>query len=135
MVLLLIFINEKFRLRFTPYVPRFAPIQLNLLQKLTPICAFSISPLPFHQPTLSDAAAPLCSGATVSLLYCSRTCCRPVTLTPPSLIIVLYNDIAKFGYVALGRSKFTGEKDSSQSNSPTLQNASHVKRPAGLGGL
>ncbi|XLR43327.1 hypothetical protein S83_027987 [Arachis hypogaea] len=48
---------------------------------------------------------------------------------------IWYNDIAKFGYVALGRSKFTGEKDSSQSNSPTLQNASHVKRPAGLGGL
>ncbi|XLS70506.1 hypothetical protein HN51_027371 [Arachis hypogaea] len=54
--------------------------------------------------------------------------------TAPAPVVALYNDIAKFGYVALGRSKFTGEKDSSQSNSPTLQNASHVKRPAGLGG-
>ncbi|XP_057745554.1 pyrroline-5-carboxylate reductase-like [Arachis stenosperma] len=27
---------------------------------------------------------------------------------------VRYNDIAKFGYAAMGRSKFTGEKDSSQ---------------------
>ncbi|XLR23484.1 hypothetical protein S83_051384, partial [Arachis hypogaea] len=46
-----------------------------------------------------------------------------------------YNDIAKFGYAAMGRSKFIGEEDSSQSNSPTLQNASYVKRPAGLGGV
>ncbi|XLT42884.1 hypothetical protein HN873_035488, partial [Arachis hypogaea] len=46
-----------------------------------------------------------------------------------------YNDIAKFGYTAMGRSKFIGEEDLSQSNSPTSQNASNVKRPAGLGGV
>ncbi|KAL4343645.1 hypothetical protein AHAS_Ahas11G0099100 [Arachis hypogaea] len=47
---------------------------------------------------------------------------------------IRYNDIAKFGYTAMGRSKFIGEEDLSQSNSPTSQNASNVKRPAGLGG-
>ncbi|KAL1320046.1 hypothetical protein HN51_064796 [Arachis hypogaea] len=51
------------------------------------------------------------------------------------LSTIWYNDIAKFGYAAMGRSKFPGEKDSSQSNSPTSQNASHVKKPAGLGGV
>nr|XP_025683896.1 uncharacterized protein LOC112784785 [Arachis hypogaea] len=48
---------------------------------------------------------------------------------------IRYNDIVKFGYAAMGRSKFIGEEDSSQSNSPTSQNASHVKRPTGLGGV
>ncbi|MED6158396.1 hypothetical protein PIB30_032373 [Stylosanthes scabra] len=51
------------------------------------------------------------------------------------LSTIWYNDIAKFGYAAMGRSKFTGEKDASQDNSSTSQSASHVKRPAGLGGV
>ncbi|RDX91894.1 Protein EI24-like protein, partial [Mucuna pruriens] len=46
-----------------------------------------------------------------------------------------YNDIAKYGYAAMGRSKFTVEKGSSQNNSPTVQNAHHVKGPSGLGGV
>ncbi|KAL2593578.1 hypothetical protein AAZX31_12G158100 [Glycine max] len=46
-----------------------------------------------------------------------------------------YNDIARYGYAAMGRSKFTVEKGSSQNNSPTVQNAHHVKGPSGLGGV
>jgi len=34
----------------------------------------------------------------------------------------------------MGRSKLTVEKGSSQSNSPTVQNAHQVKGPSGLGG-
>ncbi|XP_027334311.1 protein EI24 homolog isoform X2 [Abrus precatorius] len=51
------------------------------------------------------------------------------------LSTIWYNDIAKFGYAAMGRSKFTVEKDSSQNNPPNVQNAYHVKRPSGLGGV
>ncbi|XP_025623396.1 cystathionine beta-lyase, chloroplastic-like [Arachis hypogaea] len=53
----------------------------------------------------------------------------PLCICSMVLSIIWYNDIAKFGYTAMRRSKFTGEKDSSRSNSLTSQNASHVKRP------
>ncbi|KAH1222068.1 Protein EI24 [Glycine max] len=51
------------------------------------------------------------------------------------LSTIWYNDIARYGYAAMGRSKFTVEKGSSQNNSPTVQNAHHVKGPSGLGGV
>ncbi|WVY93668.1 hypothetical protein V8G54_032756 [Vigna mungo] len=47
----------------------------------------------------------------------------------------VYNDIAKYGYAAMGRSKLTVEKGSSQNNSPSIQDAHHVKGPSGLGGV
>ncbi|XP_052110851.1 protein EI24 homolog isoform X2 [Arachis duranensis] len=51
----------------------------------------------------------------------------PLCICSMVLSIIWYNDIAKFGYTAMRRSKFTGEKDSSRSNSLTSQN--DVKRP------
>ncbi|XP_027930415.1 protein EI24 homolog [Vigna unguiculata] len=51
------------------------------------------------------------------------------------LSTIWYNDIAKYGYAAMGRSKLTVEKGSSQNNSPSVQNAHHVKGPSGLGGV
>ncbi|KAK7412022.1 hypothetical protein VNO78_03468 [Psophocarpus tetragonolobus] len=51
------------------------------------------------------------------------------------LSTIWYNDIAKYGYAAMGRSKFTIEVDSSQNNSSTVQNTSRVKGPTGLGGV
>ncbi|KAH1222067.1 Protein EI24 [Glycine max] len=53
----------------------------------------------------------------------------------PYILYCRYNDIARYGYAAMGRSKFTVEKGSSQNNSPTVQNAHHVKGPSGLGGV
>lgn len=50
------------------------------------------------------------------------------------LSTIWYNDIAKYGYAAMGRSNFTEKKGSSQ-NSPTIQNAHHAKKPSGLGGV
>ncbi|BAT86748.1 hypothetical protein VIGAN_05005600 [Vigna angularis var. angularis] len=51
------------------------------------------------------------------------------------LSTIWYNDIAKYGYAAMGRSKLTVEKGSSQNNSPSMQDAHHVKGPSGLGGV
>ncbi|KAK7302355.1 hypothetical protein RJT34_13242 [Clitoria ternatea] len=51
------------------------------------------------------------------------------------LSTIWYNDIAKYGYAAMGRSKLTVEKGSGQNKSLTVQNTSHVKRPSGLGGV
>ncbi|KAK7246892.1 hypothetical protein RIF29_41762 [Crotalaria pallida] len=52
------------------------------------------------------------------------------------LSTIWYNDIAKYGYAAMGRSKITAEKGSSQNDSTTVQNEQHhVKRPSGLGGV
>ncbi|KAI4296201.1 hypothetical protein L6164_036177 [Bauhinia variegata] len=45
-----------------------------------------------------------------------------------------YNDIAKYGYAAMGRSKSTVEENTSQ-NSMTVENATRVKRLSGLGGV
>lgn len=46
-----------------------------------------------------------------------------------------YNDIAKYGYAAMGRSKFTVDNSSGQNNTVTMQNAYQAKRPSGLGGV
>ncbi|XP_061376000.1 protein EI24 homolog [Gastrolobium bilobum] len=51
------------------------------------------------------------------------------------LSAIWYNDIAKFGYAAMGRTKFTVEKGSGQNNAPTVQIAYDAKRPSGLGGV
>ncbi|KAK7268763.1 hypothetical protein RIF29_21471 [Crotalaria pallida] len=53
-----------------------------------------------------------------------------------AMVLWKYNDIAKYGYAAMGRSKITAEKGSSQNDSTTVQNEQHqVKRPSGLGGV
>ncbi|KAF7803598.1 protein EI24-like protein isoform X1 [Senna tora] len=46
-----------------------------------------------------------------------------------------YNDIAKYGYDAMGRSKSTKEESSSQIKSSEKPNTSHIKRLSGLGGV
>ncbi|CAJ2649218.1 unnamed protein product [Trifolium pratense] len=51
------------------------------------------------------------------------------------LSTIWYNDIAKYGYAAMGRSKFTVDKVSSQNNAPTTQDAYQAKKPSGLGGV
>ena len=45
-----------------------------------------------------------------------------------------YNDIAKHGYDAMGRSKSSVEESSSQTKSSEKTNASNTKRLSGLGG-
>lgn len=51
------------------------------------------------------------------------------------LSTIWYNDIAKYGYAAMGRSKLTVEKGSSQNNSSSVQNTYQAKGPSGLGGV
>ncbi|XP_004485465.1 protein EI24 homolog [Cicer arietinum] len=51
------------------------------------------------------------------------------------LSTIWYNDIAKYGYAAMGRSKLTVDKVSSQNDTLTTQNAYQAKRPSGLGGV
>ncbi|CAK8530158.1 unnamed protein product [Lathyrus sativus] len=46
-----------------------------------------------------------------------------------------YNDIAKYGYAAMGRSKFTVHNVSSQNNTPIMHNDIQAKRPSGLEGV
>ncbi|KAK4271042.1 hypothetical protein QN277_019794 [Acacia crassicarpa] len=51
------------------------------------------------------------------------------------LCVIWYNDIAKHGYDAMGRSKSTVEESSSQTKSLEKANASNTKRLSGLGGI
>ncbi|XP_019418474.1 PREDICTED: protein EI24 homolog isoform X1 [Lupinus angustifolius] len=51
------------------------------------------------------------------------------------LSTIWYNDIAKYGYAAMGTSNITAHKGETQNHPPTLQNEHHVKRPSGLGGV
>ncbi|KAG4950719.1 hypothetical protein JHK85_044586 [Glycine max] len=132
-------------LKFYSFV-RLALIQLFYVLWFYPLYVFSIvlstiwdpkpRPYTFSKSFESVGGIWLVRGKnygynTTSHSTISSTLVEAVYGFPPSE----YNDIAKYGYAAMGRSKFTVEKGSSQNNSPTLQNAHHVKGPSGLGGV
>ncbi|KAK7255881.1 hypothetical protein RIF29_29306 [Crotalaria pallida] len=98
--------------------------------------ALTADPMRFHLPWDLLWRLPTAEGKEALVMKAPGIYISEDKLTNFGTLKFLYNDIAKYGYAAMGRSMITAEKGSSQNDSTTVQNEQHqVKRPSGLGGV